>query len=381
MAESHTRFMKAALEEARRGWGRTHPNPMVGAVMVESGKLVSRGYHVSAGEPHAEVQALRNLGRKPHGEAILYVTLEPCCTRGRTGSCCNAIISSGIRRVVVGAIDPNPKHRGRGIEILARAGLRVESGVLAEECEDLNIIFNHNQIHGRPLLAGKTATTLDGKVATRCGASQWITGKIAREDVMRWRRLFPGIAVGGGTVGADDPNLTSRLPGETTCPLRFIFDRNFKTLSGMRNYRVFNDTYKARTILVAPAGREEVGLYRKYGIQVWEMPGDDTFWSAFSDTCMEKGVTGVFFEGGPGLMSDLLAHGKLDYLFSYRAPKFLADEEAPGFVGGWVVEKMEEALHLTRVRQAALGRDQLLRGFVEYPETSEKKDNRSGPMG
>lgn len=368
MTESDTHFMKAALEEARLGWGGTHPNPMVGAVIVESGKLVSRGYHVSAGGPHAEVWALRNLGRKPHKDAVLYVTLEPCSTRGKTGPCCSAITASGIGKVVIGAIDPNPKHRGRGIEILAREGVRVESGVLAKECEDLNLIFNHNQITGRPLLAGKTATTLDGKVATRCGSSQWITGPVAREDVMRWRRLFPGIAVGGGTVQADDPNLTCRLPGETACPIRFIFDRNFETLSGIRNYRVFNDSFKARTILVAPAGREEVRQYRKYGIQVWEMPNDDTFWKAFADNCMEEGITGVFFEGGPGLMSDLLAHRKLDYLFSYRAPKFLADEEAPGFAGGWAVEKMEEALQLTQVRQAVLGPDQLLRGFVRYPE-------------
>ncbi len=368
MTESDTRFMNVALEEARRGWGTTHPNPMVGAVIVESGKLVSRGYHVSAGGPHAEVRALSNLGRKPHKDAVLYVTLEPCSTRGKTGACCSAITSTGIGKVVVGAIDPNPKHRGRGLEILAQAGVRVESGVLAEECEDLNLIFNHNQITGRPFLAGKTATTLDGKVATRCGSSQWITGPVAREDVMRWRRLFPGIAVGGGTVQADDPNLTCRLPGETTCPIRFIFDRNFETLSGMRNYRVFNDSFKARTILVAPAGRDEVRQYREYGIQVWEIPNDDTFWKAFADNCMEEGITGVFFEGGPGLMSDLLAYRKLDYLFSYRAPKFLADEEAPGFAGGWAVEKMKEALQLTQVRQAALGPDQLLRGFVHYPE-------------
>lgn len=368
MTDSDTHFMQLALEEARLGWGGTHPNPMVGAVIVESGKLVARGYHALAGGPHAEVRALSNLGRKPHEDAVLYVTLEPCSTQGKTGPCCGAITSSGIGKVVVGAIDPNPKHRGRGIDILARAGVRVESGVLAEECEDLNLIFNHNQLTGRPLLAGKTATTLDGKVATRSGSSQWITGPIAREDVMRWRRLFPGIAVGGGTVRADDPNLTSRLPGDTACPLRFIFDRNFRTLPGIRNYRVFNDPFKERTILVAPAGRDEVRQYQEYGIKVWEMPGDDTFWKAFADTCMERGVTGVFFEGGPGLMSDLLAHGKLDYLFSYRAPKFLADEEAPGFVGGWAVEKMKDALQLTQVRQTALGPDQLLRGFVHYPK-------------
>ena len=359
--------MRVALEEARRGWGTTHPNPMVGAVIVESGKVVSRGYHVSAGEPHAEVVALRNLGRKPHGEAVLYVTLEPCSTRGRTGACCNAIATSGIRQVVVGAIDPNPAHGGRGLEILAQAGVRVESGVLAKECEDLNLIFNFNQLTGRPLLAGKTATTLDGKVATRCGASQWITGPVARQDVMRWRRLFPGIAVGGGTVRADNPNLTCRLPGETTCPHRFIFDRNFVTLSGLRDYRVFNDRYKDRTILVAPTGQDKARPYREHGIRIWEMPDDHTFWNTFAQTCWEKGITGMFFEGGPGLMSDLLAQRKLDYLFSYRAPKFLADEEAPGFVGGWAPDKMEQALQLTQVRQAALGRDQLLRGFVEYP--------------
>ncbi len=368
MTDSDICFMKTALDEARRGWGRTHPNPMVGAVIVESGKLVSLGHHAKAGEPHAEVNALNNLGRRPHPQAVLYVTLEPCCTWGKTGPCSNAIIESGIRKVVVGAIDPNPKHRGMGVEMLAEAGVVVETGVLLEECEDLNFIFNHNQINGRPMLAGKTATTLDGKVATRSGNSRWITGEIAREDVMRWRRLFPGIAVGGGTVQADDPSLTCRLPHETTCPVRFIFDRNFKTLAGLKFYRVFNDEYKSRTILVAPSGRGELKKYLDYGVRVWAMPTDNTFWKAFEDSCMETGITGAFFEGGPGLMSDLLSHKKLDYLFSYRAPKFLADKEAMNFVGGLEIEKMNEALQLTHVQQAALGHDQLMRGFVSYPQ-------------
>ncbi|MCB1121905.1 MAG: bifunctional diaminohydroxyphosphoribosylaminopyrimidine deaminase/5-amino-6-(5-phosphoribosylamino)uracil reductase RibD, partial [Verrucomicrobiae bacterium] len=354
-------WMQAALDEARKGWGTTHPNPMVGAVIVEDEEIVSRGFHARAGEPHAEVEALKLLGRRPSENATMYVTLEPCCTTGKTGPCTEAILKNSISKVVVGAIDPDERHQGRGIEILKKAGLEVSTGILGEECEDLNLIFNHFVRTGEPFLAGKTATTLDGKTATRTGHSQWITGETAREDVARWRRYFPAIAVGGGTAMADNPALTSRLEGEVTCGTRFVFDRRLITRSGLESLQVFNDAFKEKTILVTHRDVHVLDDYRNHGIQVWALEGDvEGFWESFKRRCLEASIPGVYFEGGSGLLSDLLASGNLHYLFAYRAPKFLADAQAPSFVEWQTVERMDAAYRLQKVRHKTFGDDQLI---------------------
>lgn len=184
-------FMRQALALARRNWGQTHPNPMVGALIVEEGRVVSEGSHAEDGGPHAERIALSTLGRRPREGAVLYVTLEPCSTTGRTGACTDAIIAAGIRRVVVGSPDPNPAHSGRGFDVLRSAGIDVVPGVLETDCADLNLIFNHWIRRDTPLLAAKAGMTMDGKIACRTGESRWITNEASRADVHRWRRLFP----------------------------------------------------------------------------------------------------------------------------------------------------------------------------------------------
>ena len=163
--DSDTIFMRQAIGLASQAWGQTHPNPLVGALIVEGTEVVAEGWHKGAGQPHAEVEAFAALGRAPAEGAVLYVTLEPCSTVGRTGACTNAIIDCGIRKVVVGAVDPNPAHSGRGLQILREAGVEVEQGILEDECNDLNLIFNHWITNGTPLLAAKMAMTLDGKFA------------------------------------------------------------------------------------------------------------------------------------------------------------------------------------------------------------------------
>src|SRR6267378_5580228 len=181
--------MRLALQLARRGCGHTSPNPMVGALLVKSGKIIGRGWHHRAGAPHAEIEALldaQRSGINPQG-ATLYVTLEPCCTYGRTPPCTDALISAGIRRVVVGATDPNPRHRGEAFKILARAGISVTPGILGEECERLNEAFNHWIVHRTPFVTVKAAMTLDGKIATASGQSKWITREPARACGMRLR--------------------------------------------------------------------------------------------------------------------------------------------------------------------------------------------------
>lgn len=363
--------MRRALTVACSGWGTVHPNPMVGAVIVEQGEVVAEGFHAKAGEPHAEIMVLRNLGRLPRPGAILYVTLEPCSTQGRTGACTNAIIAAGLKHVVVGVADPNPVHAGHGFEVLRAAGVEVTEGVLAEDCADLNLIFNHWITKQTPLLAAKAAITLDGKIATRTGDSEWITSELAREDVHRWRRLFPAIAVGAGTVMTDDPSLTSRIGAEVWCPIRFVFDGLLRTVVEKSRAKVYSDEFKDRTIVVTtPHGG--LGYVRKLqaqGVQVWNLPSTTVRapLEAFRAKCVEAGVTGVFFEGGAQIISELIQFRQLDYLFIYRAPILFGDDKAKGAFKGLRTEKLANAVRLEDVRHASFGPDQLMRGRVMYP--------------
>ena len=299
----------------------------------------------------------------------MYVTLEPCCTTGQTEPCTKAILKSGLKKVVVGAIDPDERHRGRGIELLRENQVDVTTGVCEVDCEDLNLIFNQIAKTGSPLIAGKTATTLDGKVATRAGHSKWITGEIARRDVMWWRRLFPAIAVGAGTVMVDNPKLTSRSEVSEYCPQRFIFDRKLRTFARWQGYRVYSDDFQGRTTLVTVDGLHDLGELEAHGISIWVLPNEPAeFWGSFKKRCIEKNITGIYVEGGPGLMSNLLECRQLDYLFAYRAPKFLSDDASPAFVSGQEVSLMENSFGLTNVRHAILGKDQLTRGHLKYPD-------------
>ena len=368
----HAFFMRHALEVAKRGWGETHPNPLVGAVLVEAGDIASEGFHARAGEPHAEIMALRNLGRKPKTGATLYVTLEPCCTQGRTPPCTDAIVDAGISRVVVGATDPNPAHAGRGYEILRAGGVDVTAGVLADDCADLNLIFNHWIVTGRPLFAAKSGVTLDGKVATRTGDSKWITGELARADGHRWRRYFPAIAVGAGTIRADNPRLTARTGDVEWCPWRFVFDGLLRTVLDKAMPAVYTDEFRERTIVVTtPHGG--MGYVRKLnamGVKTWVLPAQapKVNFEDFRQRCAAEGITGVFFEGGAQLLSELLQARELDYLFTYHAPVLLADDKGKSILRGLRTETIASAIRLDRVRHEIHGDDSLMRGFVRYPE-------------
>ncbi|NCG08997.1 MAG: bifunctional diaminohydroxyphosphoribosylaminopyrimidine deaminase/5-amino-6-(5-phosphoribosylamino)uracil reductase RibD, partial [Verrucomicrobia bacterium] len=247
MSENETdkKWMRHAVNLARRSWGQTHPNPLVGAVLVESGEAVAEGWHRADGGAHAEVEALRALGRPPAQDATLYVTLEPCSTQGRTGACTSAILKAGISRVVVGSEDPNPAHAGQGLEVLRKAGVEVLAGVEAAACADLNLIFGHWITQRKPLLAAKIATTAAGAFASPAGSGErWVTGTEARTDVMHWRHYFPAIGVSANTALADDPSLTVRLEGRAeTAPKRFVFDRSLKTAGSLDDLKLFNDAH------------------------------------------------------------------------------------------------------------------------------------------
>lgn len=364
--EFHEAFMARALELAKRAWGQTHPNPMVGAVIVENGQAVSEGWHHAAGQPHAEIEALSALGRKPADGATIYVTLEPCSTCGRTGACTTAILEAGLRKVVVGAVDPNPDHAGQGLALLRAAGVEVIEGVLAQDCADLNLIFNHWIVHNRPLIAAKMALTLDGKFAAASGHSQWVTGEAARADVMRWRRFFPAIAVGANTVLRDDPSLTSRLDNSVWCPRRFVFDRSLKTLSEGRWPQLYTDAHHGRTtVLCGPSADVDLrGQLTARGVTVWELPEVEGHldWTAFSKRCVDEAICGVYVETGPVLATSLLEQKLADYAFIYQAPKFMSDCATRGIGSARDTQSMGEALQLNDVRHLILGEDVLTRG-------------------
>ncbi len=364
--------MRQALALARRAWGRTHPNPMVGALIVEDGAVVAEGWHAQDGGPHAERAALAALKRAPRPGATLYVTLEPCSTHGRTGACCDAIIEAGIKRVVAGATDPNPEHEGAGFARLRAAGVEVIAGVCERECTDLNIIFNRWITTGQPLLAGKIATTLDGKIACRTGHSKWITGEQARADVHRWRRLFPAIAAGAMTVLADDPRLTARPVGEDEwCPWRFVFDGLLRTVGGVSLPQVYTDDFRERTIVVTTqhGGMGYVRKLRQMGVTVWvlDSPSQRVNFADFRRRCAEGKITGVYFEGGAYLLSELLRSRELDYLFNYRAPLLFADDKARSVFTGLRTESIQQAVRIQNSITDVLGEDSLVRGHVVYP--------------
>lgn len=218
------KFMRQAIVLARKGAGRTHPNPAVGCVIVKNGRVIGRGWHRRAGAPHAEVEALRSLKYPSSARgATAYVTLEPCCTQGRTPPCTRALLEAGIQRAVVGAIDPNPKHRGRGIRILRKAGIKTDAGTLADECAALNPEFDHVMRTGLPWVIAKCGMSLDGRLTRPPGEGQWITSPAARRDAMRLRAKVDAVMVGAGTVRADDPSLTVRGIRGAKQPLRVVW--------------------------------------------------------------------------------------------------------------------------------------------------------------
>src|SRR5690625_2235826 len=367
------KFMRRALELAKKGWGKTDPNPMVGAVIVENGAIAAEGFHEKAGGHHAETAAIKKLSRPPAKGAILFVTLEPCSTEGRTGACTDAIIQAGIRHVIAGATDPNPDHAGRGFTILRENGVTVEEGVLGAECADLNLVFNEWISKKRTFFAAKTATTLDGKITCRTGESKWITSEASRQDVMAWRRLFPGIGVGANTVLVDQPRLTSRIEGrEEWSPIRFVFDGLLRTAHEKELPSLYRDEFREKTIIVTTdhAGTGYVRRLSNEGLQVWILPSKTPRVpiDQFRILCTEEGISGVYFEGGSMLLSEMLQAKEIDYLFSYRAPLFLADDKARSVLRGLRTEKIEQGIRLKDIRHASFGDDQLMRGFVDYPE-------------
>jgi len=315
--------MQQALQLARRGLGQTSPNPAVGAVLVRSGKVIGHGWHKHAGGPHAEIYALT--GSKTRG-ATLYVTLEPCCTHGRTPPCTAAIIAAGIRRVVVAARDPNPRHNGRGLAVLRRAGIRCAAGLLAAEAARLNSAFNKWITTGQPLVIAKAALSLDGQMATQTGDSKWITSDRARREAHKLRSHADAVLVGAGTVIADNPSLTLRHGVRGRQPWRIVVDARGRC---PRTANLFTDAHRHRTIVgttaFAPAAwRRALALL---GVTVLVLPAKQRR-ADLSVLLAELGrmeITSILAEGGGELLGALFTARLVDQVAFFFAPKIIGN--------------------------------------------------------
>jgi diaminohydroxyphosphoribosylaminopyrimidine deaminase/5-amino-6-(5-phosphoribosylamino)uracil reductase len=368
------RFMRLALRLARRGQGHTAPNPMVGAVVVKNGKIIGRGWHRRAGQPHAEIEAIRDARRGAGIEAAnritrgatLYVTLEPCCTHGRTPPCTDAIGAAGIKHVVAAVRDPNPEHCGKGLRILKRAGIAVTSGVLARQAERLNEAFNHWIVHESPFVIVKAAMSLDGKIATVTGESKWITGGQARRYAMKLRARSDAALVGVNTIIKDDPSLTIRISGFAGKSLRrIVLDPAART---PLTSKVVSDASAHLTTIVAtqaaPPGRL-AALRRRASVLIAPAPGGiiDLRW-LLRKLGREK-VTQLLVEGGGETHAFFLLRGLAQRIVFFYAPLVLCGSDAPKAVAGEGLAEAAEKLALREVEWRRLGPDLVLTGTLE----------------
>ena len=339
MDHTDRQYMLEALELARLGWGMTSPNPMVGAVIVRNGNIIGRGYHRRAGTAHAEINALNDCSETPSG-ATLYVTLEPCSTFGRTPPCTDAIIRAGVSRVVVGCLDPNPKHAGRGMDILRQNGIVVLDGVEEPACRRLNEAFFRWITTGIPFVTLKMAMTLDGRIATRDGDSQWITGPEARTEVQRLRRGADAIMVGGETVRRDRPSLNVRDPeGWARQPRRLVVSHRM--------------TLEEATGLLQPGCAPEVLA-----------PVDSKDWEDELLRLGSEGVTSLLIEGGGELAGTVLQAGIVDKVVFFIAPKLLCGRDSRPVIGGANPVRLNEALPLNDMTITKIGDDFCCTGYL-----------------
>ena len=366
------RFMRRALALARRALGRTSPNPMVGAVVVREGRVAGEGYHRYAGAAHAEVDALRRAGAQAQG-ATLYVTLEPCNHTGRTGPCCDAIVASGVRRVVIAANDPNPITDGRGIARLRRAGLSVEVGLLAREARRLNEPFEKVMRTGLPLVIAKVGQSLDGKIATAGGRSRWITSAASRHIAHRWRSRVDAVLVGVKTVLADDPLLTDRsrmsMPRRQNRPIKIIVDSRLRTPLAAQCLSARSPAPSLIATTHRSASARARALARR-GADVLRLParrGRVPLRRLCRLLTARRHIQSILIEGGGEVLAGALAERIVDRVVFFIAPVLLGGRLAPTSIAGAGINRLSQAVQLADVTYRRVGPDVCVEGRVIYP--------------
>lgn len=361
------RYMGEALQLAQRAIGRTSPNPLVGAVIVRDGHIVGRGWHQKAGTAHAEIHALNEAGLLAAGSTI-YVTLEPCSHTGRTGPCTEALIRAGIKKVVIAMTDPNPLVAGTGLKLLRKAGIEVVEGVMALQAAQLNESYIKWITTGLPFIAVKAAMTLDGKIATHSGHSRWITGPEARLFVHSLRNQYDAIMVGIGTVLADDPELTTRLPEGGRNPVRIVLDSEART---PLTAKVVTDGQAQTIIAVTPrAPAERMEALRKAGAEVLVLPecARRVSLTALFKLLGSRMITSILVEGGSEIHGAMIDAKLGDKLYWFVAPKIVGGSSAPNPVGGQGVSTMEAAILIEDQIWQQVGADFLLMGHFSNRE-------------
>ncbi len=331
--------MRAALNGAKKALGQTSPNPAVGAVLVVGNRIVAKGHHRGAGRDHAEIECLRHFGGPVPARATLYVTLEPCSTAGRTAACTDAILRAGVRNLVIGAIDVNPRHSGKGIVQLRNAGIRVREGVLAGECAQINEAFNKWIVTGRPFVIAKCGMSLDGRLTRPAGESRWVTGGSARRHAHRLRAQVDAILVGAKTVRADNPRLTVRGVRGARQPWRIMLTRSGKL---PRRAYLFSDQFRSRTLIYQ--AKPLATVLKNLG---------------------EQGVTSVLIEGGGEVLGQALDARLIDKVQLYLGP-ILTGGPVIAFPGQGA-ETAANAFHLRRVSYRQIGQSVCI---TAYPEIS-----------
>jgi diaminohydroxyphosphoribosylaminopyrimidine deaminase/5-amino-6-(5-phosphoribosylamino)uracil reductase len=360
-----TQYMQRALELALRGKGRTSPNPMVGCVVVRDGRVIGEGYHEKAGEPHAEVNAIRSAG--DISVATLYVSLEPCTNHGRTPPCTDFIIEHKPARVVVALHDPNPRICGEGIFKLREAGIDVEVGLLEDEARQLNEIFIKYITTGTPFVTAKVGMSLDGKIATRTGDSRWVTGEDSRRMVHKLRNEVDAILVGSRTVMLDDPSLTTRLEdGKIKDPIRVILDADDYLDAGRRVFHLESD---APTWVAVPEGRDFQGADDVIHVPLGD-EGVDL--RALMRELASREVTSVLIEGGGTTHGAAFESGIVDKVLFFVAPKIVGGHDAITAVDGIGVPRMADACLLENMTARTVGEDLLIEAYVRLTSRPRK---------
>lgn len=351
-------MMQRCLELAKRAIGQTAPNPMVGCVIVAEDEIVGEGFHPKAGEPHAEVFALRQAGKRSHG-ATLYVNLEPCNHYGRTPPCSQAVVKAGLKRVVIGMVDPNPKVAGGGIATLRDAGIEVVVGVEEAACQTLNEAFVHRILERRPFGILKYAMTLDGKIAATSGHSSWVTGQMSRRRVHQLRTQCDAIVIGGNTVRKDDPHLTTHGLSERQ-PLRVVMSRalNLPTIANL-----WQTEYAATVVFTGLNADPEIQeQLTQQGVEVLNL---ETLTPAVvMANLYDRGLNTVLWECGGDLAAQAISQGCVQKIWAFVAPKIIGGNGAPTPIADLGLERMTDAIPLTRVTWSAIESDLLIEGYL-----------------
>ena len=368
MNELDIRFMKEALRLAKKGLGRTSPNPAVGAVIVRKGHIIASGCHKKAGGDHAEVEALSMLGGKAEASDTMYVNLEPCNHYGRTPPCTMAILKSGLKKVVIGMLDPNPGVRGGGAEFLLKKGIEIKSGVLESECRRLNEAFIKYIITGRPFVIAKSGLTMDGWSATSTGHSKWVTGDQSRNFVHRLRNSVDGVLVGVGTIIADNPSLTARIGNRRgRDPIRIIVDTHLRIPQDAKVLNLDSDSIT----LLATGKDVKPGLLKKIereGVSIVRCPIKDgkVDLNSLMIELGRRSMTSLMVEGGSSIMGSMIREMLIDKFYIFKAPRIFGGDDGFPMARGEGPVMMDKSLMIRDIRTRRFGDDILVTGYADY---------------